>query len=166
LPLEYTWASIWNGDYLPVIYNDNWGIINASFQAVSSFEYKRILGIQGNYAMAIDKEDGLCKLNLLDQTSERLEYGCAVSKNNVMIIHKIVKDNSRGYFRNEKYLYGLMDYSGTELIPCKYEDITFDGFETPDERDYVCDDGYSQDELDAMYRDAFEDDPDAQWNIW
>ena len=58
------------------------------------------------------------------------------------------------------------DFAGNEILECKYDKITFDGFERPEERDYVYDDGYSQDELDAMYRDAFEDDPDAQWNIW
>lgn len=167
LPFEYTWAKEWvNNSYLPVMIGDNWGIINKDFVSVSSFEYSCIIGIKGSNAMAMKKEGTLYKLDLNTCTASELQYSYSNSNSKYIIITKKLIEN-RGFFsNNEKYQYGIIDFAGNEILECKYDKITFDGFERPEERDYVYDDGYSQDELDAMYRDAFEDDPDAQWNIW
>ena len=40
-----------------------------------------------------------------------------------------------------------------------------DFVEEEEDYNYDYDDGYTQEELDDMYRAAFEGDPDAQWNI-
>jgi hypothetical protein len=143
-----------------------WGIIDIKFNAVSSFEYSCILGIKGNNAIAMKKDGTLYKLDLQTYTSLGVQYSYSeMNSKFIVIIKKLIED--RGYFSNkEKYLYGIIDFAGNEIIECKYDNITFDGFKLPEERSYIYDEGYSDDELESMYRDAFEDDPDAQWNIW
>lgn len=47
----------------------------------------------------------------------------------------------------------------------KYFDVEKRDFVEDDDDYSYFDSGYTQDELDDMYREAFEGDPEAQWNI-
>ena len=103
-------------------------------------------------------------------------------------------DNPSGWYKSYEYSnYGFIDENGKEVIPPVFYDVSnfksgvatvkskdgyknqidkegnllHDWIEIPVSRDDYddYDSGYTQSELDDMYRAAFEGDPSAQWNI-
>lgn len=158
LPLEYTWANEWVGEYIPVIKDDNWGILDSNLNEVSKFEFSKILVIDTNAALAINDSCEIIKLDLINKTQTVLKYEYVSHTNTNICVREWRSDRRNDYEAN----YGLIDNRGNLVVECRHEYYEFE--DMPDLEDDIAELYVDPHEYDSYYGDAFEGDPSAEWN--
>jgi hypothetical protein len=173
LPFEYSYAGEWEGDYFRVLRNGKWGIMNnkeelvidCCFEYIYGFDDSVAIGLQYDYSV---KSWEIHLLNMNKGEIRRLHFdGCYGFNSGVAVVIKKKALGSWGY----SLRYGLIDKSGEIILPCEYDyipildDLIYEEFEERQKKMSEYDGGYSQDELDKMYLDAFDGDPSNIWNI-
>ena len=166
LASEFTYAGNWFGNYMKVLSDDKWGIMNEELKLVIDCRFEFIYGIEDNAAIGLQFDD-LSKRWLtfvIDlETCDCIKIpfdGCYGFKNGVAIVFK----------KKVSTVYGLINTKGETILPCEYQYIPFLDedrlsamLEIEKEREDVF--GYSRKELDEMYLDALEGDPNNSSNI-
>ena len=154
------------GNYMKVLSDDKWGIMNEELTLVIDCRFEFIYGIEDNAAIGLQFDD-LSKRWLtfvIDlETCDCIKIpfdGCYGFKNGVAIVFK----------KKVSTVYGLINTKGETILPCEYQYIPFLDedrlsamLEIEKEREDVF--GYSRKELDEMYLDALEGDPNNSSNI-
>lgn len=158
LPIEYAWANEWIGEYIAVIKNNNWGIINSNLNEVSKFHFSKILAIDTDIALAINDHDELIKIDLMNKIETVLEYEYVSHNRANICVRKWNKVSRNDYEAN----YGLLDTRGNLVIECTHEYYEFE--EMPDIDEDIVDVYVDLHGCDTYYHDAFEDDSATEWN--
>jgi hypothetical protein len=158
LPIEYAWANEWIGEYIAVIKNNNWGIINSNLNEVSKFHFSKILAIDTDIALAINDYDELIKIDLMNKIETVLEYEYVSHNRANICVRKWNKGSRNDYEAN----YGLLDTRGNLVIECTHEYYEFE--EMPDIDEDIVDVYVDLHGCDTYYYDAFEDDSVTEWN--
>ena len=103
-------------DVLKVKSNGKYGVIDLNGKEILPCEYEEIQAIQGIENALKVKKDG--KYGLIDDDGKKLldvKY---------TDITNLGKDNQKGYIvKNDQNLYGIVDYTGQEILPEQYQEI-------------------------------------------
>lgn len=158
LPLEYTWADEWVDEYIPVMKDNNWGIIDSKLNEVSKFEFSKILSIKNDVALAINDYSELFKLDLNNKVQTKLKYEYVSHCKGRICVREWKSSLRNDYEAN----YGILDNIGNLIIECTHRYCEFD--DMPDIVSEVPELYFDPHEYDSYYRDAFDDDPGAEWN--
>lgn len=172
-----------------------WGIINAKGQIVIPMKYDFIRPVKNGLTVySKDYKFGVINPSKGKSTIAKYKYLDSFHDGLCRFRLFTDGDNPKGWYKSYEYSnYGFIDENGKEVIPPIFYDVTNfksgianiksrDGYKNqidkkgnllhewtpiPDSRDDYddYDNGYTQSELDDMYRAAFEGDPNAQWNI-
>ena len=166
LPAGIHWCKIWNEDFIEVESNGKWGLLNSQLEMIIEAKYDYIQYVSNNFALCKSTENKKTSnflINFLTGEELLLPYHhCSEFENGCSIVSIITKENYDIRLNRDcnEYAYGLIDYSGKELLPCKYEKIQF---RIPPKieksKNYYYDDYDWREGL----MDAFEGDSDAMW---
>lgn len=182
LPKGIYWCTEWKDNYLEVESNGKWGLIDSELNFILEINYTTVQYIgAGKVLCKIKKDESVYNdfyeikiYDIFTSCFRQLDYdNCSPFINGFSVVYNIKRLNPaikytigpNTYIYETKKTYGLIDINGNNILPCTYDMVSFDepnypeGNTNNDEEKY--EGSEDLDNLDALYRDAFEDDPDA-----
>lgn len=165
MPVGIHWCLDWLDNYIPVMSNGKWGILNKDMSYIIEPHFDLIQYIYDEKVLCINNIENIKDIYIYDITTKgfkQLDYDtCSDFEEGCAIVSKVVSNDKKG-----NSLYGLIDNNGRELLPCIYRNIQFR--EPPRKEQYQSHDYY--DPYDNYSRedslmDALDGQMDAYWNI-
>ena len=190
LPFKYILAKKWVGNYIPVVREGAWGVLDKEFNEVIPCIYDDVQ-LFGSRALVL-KNKAYSIIGLVDDSIIELPYkDVSILDNDLLKVSlERSKDNGRSrslinFYSSSALCYGLIDKYGQVLIEPSFDEVSLED-DYKGERDEDNDEDihgepnedsptyrrytgtYAQDEAgwsDQMIDDALDGDPDAYWNI-
>ena len=118
-------------NYMPMFSNGNWGVINSSGETIIEPAYSEMIVIPNKSKAVfvctydVNYVDGTYKTKVVNDKNEEIFTGYQ----NIFTIQNY--DENNNLVLNENALkvqkegkYGLINFNGTEILPCEYDSIT------------------------------------------
>lgn len=131
---QYQFSRKFINNYAVVFKNDSAGIIDKQNNIIIPFKYNNIEHLGDNRFMFgyRTKYFGEYNMGVID-TNRKIIIPAKfyyIKKNKAFYkvtknINTILQENDSGDLRSVKSLYGLFDFNGKEIIPCKYDQLIF-----------------------------------------
>ncbi|VFB04478.1 KWG Leptospira [Chryseobacterium taihuense] len=131
---QYQYAKKFIKDYAVVIKNDSTGVINKNNEIIIPFKYNFIQYLEndkflfgyrteyfGEFNMGVIDKDLKIIIPANFYYIEKYKTFYKATKN----VYEILKAIDSGDLRSVKSLYGLFGLDGKEIIPCKYDQLSF-----------------------------------------
>lgn len=165
LPVGIHWCDEWIDGYIAVESNNKWGLLNVNLEYVLETKYDSVQYIGNKRVLCKENEEDRYTIFCIE-TGERipLPYNeCSRFANGCAIVSKVIKEFKQTWTNevHRDYVYGLIDNTGQELLPCNYTQIQF---KKPIKIENINNNYYEEPyDWKSDYRDAFEDEPGAYW---